>query len=593
MKNNELLQAIKYIWHDHRKWVICTSAISILLGLTPVVNLWVAKELINVVTGILNGANDQVMVAFQLLLLQFLVLLLAPLIGKGQELFDKKTELQLDHDLQRTVLEKTTAVPLELFDRPEFQHAINRVYGGQAQRFLAPIKQTMDIARTLITLLSYLVYLLSVHWALALISVVAAFPLLLVLRIFGNQRFSLMMYQTPLARETQYLHQLMTERQAAKEVRLFQLRKFLLGEWSDRFRRNQGEQFQLAKREKGTLALTDALTAFFYVAAAGLIIWVARTTTITIGDFVALGQAVQGTQSAINQIAVQLARLYESRLYLRDYFRFLDDSVFASQVERGSQSFPVPLRQGISIEHVSFRYPGSEREALHDVSLHIAPGERIAIVGENGSGKTTLVKCLMGLYQVPEGCIRIDGVPMQEIAEPELFHNITVIFQDFKRYDFTVRQNIVIGQLAAAADTERLEDVAQNTGVDQFVSRFSSGYDTFLGRSYREGEDLSGGQWQKIALARALFSEGQLIILDEPTAALDPQAEMEVFAQFDQLTKGKTAVFISHRMAAARMADRILVMQNGEVCESGTHDELIERDGEYKRMFAMQAQWYQ
>ncbi|MCX7571345.1 ABC transporter ATP-binding protein [Tumebacillus sp. DT12] len=591
MKSNELTQAVRYIWQGHRTWVICTAVLSLMLGLTPAVHLWVAKELVNEVAALLNGGGDY-SGAFQLLVVQFLVLLLASLLTKAQELLDKRTELHLDHDLQRAVMEKTTTVPLELYDRPDFQHAIERVHGGQAHRFLTPIKQSMDIVRQLTTLISFLFYLLSVHWTLALVSVVAAFPLLLVLARFGNKRFSLMMFQTPLAREARYLQHLMVKRESAKEVRLFQLRDFLLGVWSDRFRRNQEETYRLFKREKGTLVLTDALTAFFYVGAAGLIIWVARAATITIGDFVALGQAVQGTQSAINQIAGQIARLYESRLYLRDYFRFLDDSVYESRVDRGTKSFPAPLQAGISVERVSFRYPGSERPALQDVSLQIQPGERIAIVGDNGSGKTTLVKCLMGLYQVQTGCIRVDGVPMQDIAEEQLFHNITVIFQDFMRYDFTVRQNITIGQLEAAADKERLETVAANAGVESFVARFAQGYDTHLGRSFQEGEDLSGGQWQKIALARALFSEGQLLILDEPTAALDPKAEMEVFEHFDHLTRGKTAVFISHRMAAARMADRIIVMRDGQICEMGTHEQLIALEGEYKRMYTMQAQWY-
>lgn len=593
MKNNELLQAIRYIWKGHRVWVIATAALNLILGLTPALHLFVAKELVNEVAALLTGSSERYSVAFQLLLLQLLVLLLATLLSKGQELFDKWTELRLDHDLQLEVLKKTSAVPLELYDRPNFQHAIERISSAQAFRFLMPIKQSLDIIRQLTTLLTFLLYLFSVHWLLAVISVVAALPLLLVLVRFGDQRFSLLVMQTPLAREASYFRRLLMERQAAKEVRLFHLRDFLLGEWSARYRRKQGESFQLAKREKGTLVLTDALTAIFYVGSAGVILWLARTATITIGDFVALGQAVQGTQSAINQIAEQLARLYESRLYLRDYFRFLDESVYPSKVERGSRQFPTPLCRGISVENVSYSYPGSERNALRHVSLQIAPGERIAIVGENGCGKTTLVKCMMGLYQVTEGSIRIDGVPIQEIAERELFHNITVTFQDFMRYDFTVRQNIAIGQLEMAADSERLETVASRAGVDQFVSRFSAGYDTFLGRSYQEGEDLSGGQWQKIALARALFSEGQLLILDEPTSALDPQAEMEVFEQFDHLTQGKTAIFISHRMAAARMADRIFVMRDGEICECGTHDELIAQGGEYKRLFTMQAQWYQ
>ncbi|WP_198299628.1 ABC transporter ATP-binding protein [Tumebacillus avium] len=592
MKNSELLKAFRYVWKNQRIWVLFSALISLFMGLIPITNLWVVKELINEVAAVLGGAKQEYTASFLLLLAQFALLFVSSAVLKGQELLDKQTEIKLDHDLQQMVMQKTSSAPLAFYDVPAFHDTIERVYTGHGIRFMQPVKNIFEIGRYFTTLLSFFAFLLSVHWGLVLVSLAGSIPVLLVLVRFGNQRFHLRFHQTPLAREASYLKHLLIDRQAAKEVRLFQMKEFLLRGWSDKYRKNSQELLKLTRREKLAMIGMDGLTALFYVSAAGLIIWLARTTKVTIGDFVALGQAVQGTQGAMNGIVTHLARIHETRLYIREFFQFIELDLSAYEIKRGTAPFPRPLETGITVDNLSFCYPGSERYTLRNVSFSISPGERIAIVGENGSGKTTLVKCLMGLYRLSEGQIRFDGLPLEEIGESEFFRNLTVIFQDFMHYDFTVRENISIGQLEAAADLERVKRAAQKSGADRFVQRMADGYDTYLGRSFRDGEDLSGGQWQKVALARALFSDGQVIILDEPTAALDPRAEMEVFQKFDQLTQNSTAVFISHRMAAARMADRILVMKDGALLESGSHEELMALGGEYQRMYDMQAKWY-
>ncbi|TCP58992.1 putative ABC transport system ATP-binding protein/ATP-binding cassette subfamily B protein [Tumebacillus sp. BK434] len=588
-----LLRSFRFVWQHGKGWVILTAVLHVLSGLFPLASLWVVKELVNAVSDVLQGTGNYQMITV-LLLVQFGISVLESLFRHLQTWMDKRMEVRLEHDLQKLLAEKLAAVPVAYFDLPRFYQHLDRIQGGVGRRFIAPILAVFDILQRSITLISMLAFLFMIHWSFLVISLVAAVPILIMQARFGQQRFFLMLYQTPAAREAGYMSHLMMDRQGAKEVRLFNLAGYLIGRWSNTYRKNAREALHLMRKQQGIDVLLEALSAFFYMASAGILVWLMKSRPLQIGDFVSIGQAVHGAQGSLNMLAMSLAGLYEEMLYIRDFFTFLEfeEPELRRSQQQTARQFPERLTQGITVEHVSFQYPDTERRSLSDVSFHIAPGERVAIVGENGSGKTTLVKLLMGLYPIREGRVLFDGIPVEELDEQDVYRNVTVIFQDFMKYALTVRENIALGDIERIDDLLRLEAVARETGVDRFVQGFEEGYETNLGRYLFDGEDVSGGQWQKIALARALFRGGQIMILDEPTAALDPQAEMDVFRQFGRLTENKTAVFISHRMAAARMADRILVMKDGSLAEIGTHEELIAQDGEYSRMYRMQAQWY-
>lgn len=592
MGDSSLKKALHLVWMRCKGWLIGSVLISIVLGLNPIAILWVSKELINAVADLIMKNADNQLLMMQLLAIQFLLFLLASVLKGLQILLNSQAEIQLDHELQKRVSSKATTVPLAYFDIPDFYNHMSRVTRGMGNRFLGPIKSLMEIGKESISIVSFLIYLFTVHWSLVVLSLLAAIPIFVMQSKFGQQRFGLMVKLSPLARETFYFGNLMQDRQTAKEVRLFGLGFHLMRRWSELFWQNAGHQIKLLRRQQTVTVGLDAVTALFYLASAGIIVWLTGRQTIRVGDFVAIGQAVQGTQQAVNVIAMQMARLYEQSLYIHDFFRFLEFEEPSLTQKQGTKPFPMPLVEGISVENVSFRYHGAQEDTLKRVSCTIRPGEKVAIVGENGSGKTTLVKCLMGLYGVQEGQICVEGLTLAEIDPQEMYRHITVIFQDFTRYQISARDNIAFGHIEEAGDQERLKAAARQSGAEAFVHRLPQGYDTYLGRYLHEGVDLSGGQWQKIALARALFRDAEIVILDEPTAALDPEAELDVFRQFDLLTRNKTAIFISHRMSAARMADRILVMKNGELIESGSHDELISLDGEYAKMYRMQAQWY-
>jgi ATP-binding cassette subfamily B protein len=304
-----------------------------------------------------------------------------------------------------------------------------------------------------------------------------------------------------------------------------------------------------------------------------------------------LAGSFRQSRDLIQRVLLSLSQVFEQSLYLDDLFSFL---AVEPRIQRnpGARQVPVPIRTGVVFENVGFRYPGSERWAVRGLDFSLAPGERIALVGENGAGKTTLVKLLARLYDPVEGRILLDGVDLREYDVDSVRRNVGVIFQDFVRYDFVLRENIAVGNISAREDEPRIETAAQRSLADTVAARLAGRYDQMLGRRFDNGVDLSGGEWQKVALARAYMRDAQLLILDEPTAALDARAEYEVFLRFSELTAGRMAVLISHRFSTVRMADRILVLQGGELVEQGTHEALVAQGGLYAELFHLQAAAY-
>jgi ATP-binding cassette, subfamily B, bacterial len=585
-------KALTLVWETGKSWIIVSFLVRIVLGLIPIVSVLLIQNIINEITLYFDNESKGLRSVIWLLLLQFGMLFFQSAVINLMKIFDLKIEQKLDYKLEKQISNKAASVPLYYYDNTEFHHHHDRVMGNSGERMMSPIRAVLDIGQNVITLISFFVFLIQVHWLLAFTSTLMAIPVLVVQGKYGNKQFRLLRYQTPSIREAHYLSALLNDRESAKEIRLFNLKNHLLDRWSRLFIENNKKIFDLSKRRELAHLGLQLFTAIIYVFNAFFLIRLLKTTTLKIGDFVGVMQAVQGTQNTITDLSIKVANIFNEFLYIQDLFSFLEFEDPSMKIARGEKDFPSSMGQGIEFKNVSFTYPHSKRDVLSNVSFIIRPGEKIAIVGENGSGKTTLVKCLMGLYPVSRGGIFFDSVSIKDIKQEELFKNLTVIFQDFMKYNMSVKDNITISLQEDAKNELKMIDVAKQTGVDSFVSRYERRYETILGKILFEGEDLSGGQWQKIALARALFKNGQIFVLDEPTAALDPKAELEVFKQFEVLSKQKTTIYISHRMASARIADRILVMKNGELVEMGHHDELMGNDSEYARLFNMQAKWY-
>jgi ATP-binding cassette subfamily B protein len=414
---------------------------------------------------------------------------------------------------------------------------------------------------------------------------------------FASLGYSLLFSWTPERRQLDYLRYIGASDISAKELKLFGLSDFLVGRY-DRLSREFYEANKALSVRRGVVStLLAAVGTLGYYGAYAVIIYLtvvghrSPAGVFTIGVLTFLAGSFRQSRDLIQRVLLSLSQVFEQSLYLEDLFSFLAIEPSIRRVP-GARSVPVPIRTGFAFEGVGFKYPGSEQWAVRGLNFDLAPGERIALVGENGAGKTTLVKLLARLYDPTEGRILLDGVDLREYDIDSLRRNVGVIFQDFVRYDFLLKENIAVGNIDRVADEPAIKTAAERSLADSVVQRVTGGYDQMLGKRFEGGVDLSGGEWQKVALARAYMRDAQLLILDEPTAALDARAEYEVFLRFSELTRGRMAVLISHRFSTVRMADRILVLKGGELVEQGTHEVLVERGGLYAELFQLQAAGY-
>jgi ATP-binding cassette subfamily B protein len=449
----------------------------------------------------------------------------------------------------------------------------------------------------LITLVSLSIALaVYVPWLLVLL-VVAVLPSLLGETHFASLGYSLLYSWTPERRQLDYLRYIGASDVSAKELKLFGLSDFLVGRY-DRLSHDFYEANKsLAVWRSVVSTLLAAVGTIGYYGAYGVIIYLtvigyqSPAGLFTIGVLTFLAGSFRQSRDLIQRVLLSLSQVFEQSLYLEDLFTFLDIEP-TIRLTPGARPVPVPIRTGFAFEGVGFKYPGSEHWAVRGLDFSLSPGERLALVGENGAGKTTLVKLLARLYDPTEGRILLDGVDLREYDVESLRRNVGVIFQDFVRYDFMLRENIAVGNIGRLGDEPAIKTAAERSLADSVAQRLKGQYDQMLGKRFDGGVDLSGGEWQKVALARAYMRDAQLLILDEPTAALDARAEYEVFLRFSELTKGRMAVLISHRFSTVRMADRILVLKGGELVEQGTHEALVSLGGLYSELFQLQAAGY-
>ncbi|MEM9936366.1 MAG: ABC transporter ATP-binding protein, partial [Bacteroidota bacterium] len=409
---------------------------------------------------------------------------------------------------------------------------------------------------------------------------------------FNQRGYSLARSWTPQRRELDYLRYVGASNETAKEVKIFGLADFL----SDRFAQVADKYYQankkLAIQRAGWGILFGSLGDLGYYAAYVVIVLQTISGEITIGDLTFLAGSFARLRGLLRGVLSRFSVIAQSALYLKDYFDFMDIQPEINTPEN-PKVLPKSIQQGFTFQKVSFKYPSKAAYAIRDVSFHLHAGEKLALVGENGAGKTTLVKLMARLYDPTEGSILLDGINLKQYSLDELRNAISVIFQDYVRFQMTAAENIAVGNIGRKEERPMIEYAAEKSMANRVISRLDNGFDQLLGRRFEGGVDLSGGEWQKVALGRAYMRNAQLLILDEPTAALDARAEYEVFQRFSELTEGKTAVLISHRFSTVRMADRILVLENGRMMELGSHEELLALGGTYAELFNLQAQGYQ
>ncbi|MFZ0295191.1 MAG: ABC transporter ATP-binding protein [Candidatus Sulfotelmatobacter sp.] len=581
---------LKIVWDSGPGVVIFGLVSRLFAALMPVGLLWITKLIIDRIVHAVSTHQPVVHGFWWLVVAEFSLAVVNSILLRTIDYSDSLLGDKYTRYISIRVMNHAASLDLITYEDPVFYDRLERAR-VQATDRLVMIQQIGRLVQQAITTITLSITIMLFSPWLMLLLVAGVVPAFL-----GESHFAFLGYaknfrQTPMKRQLDYLRILAGSKEAAKELKLFGLRDFL----RERFTRISDNIYEenvgLSRRKLIAGALLSTIGTMGYYSAYVFVIWRTIAGALSIGTLTMLAGAIQQASSNIEQIFSTFAGIGDQALFLTDLLAFFEMRP-TIQNKPNALPAPRPIVKGIEFRDVSFSYPGNSRRVLDKINFQLHTNERLALIGENGQGKTTIVKLITRLYDPTEGQILLDGVDLRDYDLEDLHREIGVIFQDFMRYEMTARENIAVGRVDEINNLELLKSAAQKSMADLTIGRLPGGYDQMLGRRFEQGVDLSGGEWQKVALARAYLRDAQLLILDEPTAALDARSEFEVFHRFAELTAGKMALFISHRFSTVRSADRILVLENGRIAEEGTHDQLAHQGGRYAEMFEMQASSY-
>jgi ATP-binding cassette, subfamily B, bacterial len=578
------------VWRSGPLVVTLGLVFRLFASLLPIALLWIAKLIIDSIVHAVAGHQSVQPGFWWLVAAEFGLAVCGSIITRTIDYLDALLADKYTRYVSIEVMKHASALDLATYEDPVFYDRLERAR-VQATDRLGMIQSIGRLVQQAITAVSLSVSIVLFSPWLLLLLVLGVIP-----AFMGESHFAFLGYatnfrQTPIRRQLDYLRVLGGSREAAKELKLFGLKEFLIERFTSLSDEIYHENVGLARRRLIAGAFLSMLGTAGYYSAYVFIVWRTINGALTIGELTFLSGAIVQASGNIQQVFSTLASIADQALFLTDLLAFfaMRPTIYSKP---NALPAPRPMLRGFEFRNVSFRYPGSARLVLNGLNFHLSPGERVALVGENGQGKTTIVKLITRLYDPVEGQILLDGVDLREYSLEDLYREIGVIFQDFMRYEMTARENIAVGQIEEFARLEALQVAARKSMAAPVIERLPGSYEQMLGRRFEGGVDLSGGEWQKVALARAYLRNAQVLILDEPTAALDARSEFEVFRRFAELTAGKTALFISHRFSTVRMADRVVVLENGKISEDGSHEELASLGGRYAEMFEMQAAHY-
>ncbi len=577
-------QALGFVWKSSKKWTILLLITQLVQALLPLLSLYMTKLIVDSITELQDTGNFELILTY-VLIFGFIQLLSA--IASNYQQLISETQSQLVSDYMSTVIiDKAIEVDMSYYENAAFYNTFHHAQRQALYRPVQILRNLSDFIKSTFLLLSLGGLLVFLHWGIALVLLLFALPIAFVKWYYSTKLFNWEKNRTALERESSYLNQVLTTDTYAKEVRIFNLGNILL----DRFKGVRRELFDEKYRINNQRARAGVFAKAAEIIAMTLsYAFIAMRTfqgSLTIGDLVMFFGAFQKGQAAIQSLLSAVVGLYNNRLFISHVFDLLN---IESLLEQPEHSDPLPsLQNSIQIKNLDFTYPNTDIPVLNNLNLELKKGEVIAFVGENGSGKTTLIKLLCRLYDPTSGKITWDDHDLKNTSLENLRKKISVIYQDFSKYQFTVGENIQIGDFSKTDSAEDLSAAAKQSGAIDFINTFPETYNQNLGRWFNKGRELSGGQWQKIALARAFYKDAELIILDEPSSSIDPLAEAKIFEHFRELAKDKILILVTHRLYNLKIADKIVVLHEGGIEEEGTHQELIELNKRYKDMFEKQ-----
>jgi len=587
-------RAIKLVWTSGPGWATVNLVLTVVQGLLPLAGLYLVKRVIDTLQAGIAAQGGSlsfrpvlfwVTLAAAVALLTVLARSLAELAGQAQSmvLSDKVTDV---------LHSQSVAVDLEYYENPLYHDTLHRAQGDAPSRPISIVNRLVQIGQSAISLAGIAGLLFAFNPLLALVLLLVALPGAQVRLLNSRRLYRFEQEQTKQERRAWYYHWLLTNSFYAREVRLFDLGSLFRSRYRDVRQRLRGGRMKLARRRTLSGALAQSVATFAIFGSLAYIAYQTFKGTLTIGSLVMYYSGFQLAAGSVSTILGGFAGLYEDNLFLSNFYKFLD---LKPKVTAPAKPLPCPSRiaEGIAFNDVGFAYPGTSRRVLEAINLTVEPGQVIALVGENGSGKTTLAKLLCRLYDPDSGKITIDGVDIRQLDPVQWRRQISVILQDYVQYQLPVWENIWLGDADTSPDREKIIAAARRSGADAAIRRLPEDYDTLLGCWFEQGRELSIGEWQKVALARAFLRDSHFVVLDEPTGSLDPLAEAELFRHFRRAIQGRSAILISHRFSTVQMADYIYVLDQGRVVESGTHSELLTRNGLYARLYLAQAAPYQ
>lgn len=596
---------IRLVWQTHRGMTIGMIALRLLQAFTPVASLWIGKLIIDAVLAAIRNPGAGFAYLWRLVALEAVIILTGEGLSRSSRLIEGLLADRFSNHVSIRLMKHAATLDLYQFEDPVFYDRLERARTQTSGRVLL-LNTLLTIAQDALTMLSLGAALFVFSpWLLVLLAVTIV-PSFLGETHFAALEYSLLFRWTPERRQLDYIRFLGASDRPAKEVQMFGLAPWLIERYRTLADKFYEENRRLSIRKATVSFVLSIIGTLGYYGAYVFILWQAVHGAITVGTLTFLAASFGRSRDLIRSLLMGASGISSQALYLKDLFEFFEmQPTIASPP--GAPPVPDPIREGFVFENVGYRYPGSDRWAVRNVHFRLQPGERLALVGENGAGKTTLTKLLARLYDPTEGRILLDGRDLREYDLASVRRAIGVIFQDFERYSLRFEENIGVGEISrvqayldaapnGAAESrevpEEIATAAEKSLANSLLPRLAAGYRQMLGRKFDGGVDLSGGEWQKIALARAYMRDAQVLILDEPTAALDARAEYEVFRRFSELVRGRMAVIISHRFSTVRIADRILVLSGGELIEEGSHEELVLKKGLYAELFELQAEGY-